>query len=172
MPSTATVQVRQTTTTTTSRASVIVINSGYLTSKLGLIKLILLIVSLICFILLLLEATYNYQPYRSYYHYIYPPADQFLILVCFANWYAITLMLISALLSLGTASLLTKTSFDFIFHFVACVLYLIGGLWVAVGAFGSYNRSFKVQTASILALVCGIIHLVHGVFSYRNCITN
>jgi hypothetical protein len=40
---TATVQVRQTTTTTTARASVLVINSGYLTSKLGLLKLVLLV---------------------------------------------------------------------------------------------------------------------------------
>ncbi|XP_054165302.1 uncharacterized protein LOC128962917 [Oppia nitens] len=171
MPATATVQVRQTTTTTTSRASVLVINSGYVTSKLGLLKLILLILSLICFILLLLEASHSYD--RYWYHgYYYPPSDQFLILVCFANWYTITLMLIAALLSLGTASILPKTSFDFIFHFIGCVLFLIGGLWVAVGAFKHDNRSVKIQTACIIALICGIIHLVHGVFSYRLCITN
>lgn len=40
---TATVQVRHTTTTSTSRASVLVINTGYLTSKLGLLKLLILV---------------------------------------------------------------------------------------------------------------------------------
>ena len=39
----ATFQVRQTTTTTTSRASVLVINTGYLGTRLGLLKLILLV---------------------------------------------------------------------------------------------------------------------------------
>jgi len=170
----ATLQVRQTTTTTTSRASVLVINTGYLTSKLGILKLILLILSLICFILLLLEANHPHRAYSGYYYdsYGYPSSDMFLILVTFGNWFTITLMLIAALLSLGTASLLTKTSYDFMFHFVACVLYLIGGLWVAIGAFGDYERTTKIQVAAILALICGVLHLVHGVFSYRSCITN
>ena len=40
---TATVQVRQTTTTTTARSSVIVINTGYLSSKLGLLKFLIMV---------------------------------------------------------------------------------------------------------------------------------
>ena len=40
---TATVQVRHTTTTSTSRASVLVINTGYLSSKLGILKLLVLV---------------------------------------------------------------------------------------------------------------------------------
>ncbi|CAG2175049.1 unnamed protein product [Oppiella nova] len=81
-------------------------------------------------------------------------------------------MLIAALISLGTASILPKTSFDFIYHFIGCILYLIGGLWVAIGAFKHENRSTYVQVSCVLALICGILHLVHGVFSYRLCITN
>ncbi|CAG2112035.1 unnamed protein product [Medioppia subpectinata] len=165
MPSTATVQVRQTTTTTTARASVLVINTGYLSTKLGIIKLLLLIFSLICFVLLLLDADKSSG-------YWYLPPEQFLVLVCFANWYTITIMLISALLSLGTACILPKTSFEFIFHFLGFVLFLIGGLWVAIGAFKHENRTVNIQVACILALICGILHLVHGIFSYRLCITN
>lgn len=45
---TATVQVRHTTTTSTARASVLVINTGYLSSKLGILKLLILVGLLVC----------------------------------------------------------------------------------------------------------------------------
>ena len=70
------------------------------------------ILSLICFVLLLLDADdYYYTRVYHYTGYHYWAPEQYLILVCFANWYTVTLMLIAALLSLGTASILPKTSF-------------------------------------------------------------
>lgn len=158
---TATVQVRHTTTTSTSRASVLVINTGYLTSKLGILKLLVLIFALVAFILMFLEFGYYNKE-----------SDHYLILISFADWLTVALMLISALLSLGTASILPKTSFDFIFHFIMGILIFVGGILVSLNAFGRPGRSTKIQTACVMAMVCGIIQIVHGVFSYRLCITN
>lgn len=160
---TATVQVRHTTTTSTSRASVLVINTGYLTSKLGLLKLLILILSLVSFILILLEI----ERYSNYHD-----SDRYLMLISFGDWLTVAIMLIAALLSLGTASILPKTSFDFMFHFFMGILIFVGGLLVSLNAFGRTERNAKVQTSCVLAMVCGVVQIVHGIFSYRLCVTN
>lgn len=166
MSSSATVRIRQTTTTTQATSSVLVVNSGYLRTRLGLLKLLLLAVELVALVLLLLEAGYWHG--RGYGFYA---ADLFLTLAVFGALLAVGLMLLAALLSLGTATLLPKTSFDFLFHFVAAVLLLVAGLWLLVGAI-DYNRATRVQAAAVLGLVAALLHLVHAVLSYRLCITN
>ncbi|KAH7642339.1 uncharacterized protein LOC124492505 [Dermatophagoides farinae] len=162
---TATVQVRQTTTTTTARSSVIVINTGYLSSKLGLLKFLIMIFSLIAFIMALMH-------FDNYNREVNIDSDRFLLLVSFADWVTVTLMLIAALLSLGSATILPKASFDFIFHFILGILMLIAGLWAAATAFADPQRNTYIQAASVCAAICGIIQIVHGIFSYRLCITN
>lgn len=83
------------------------------------------------------------------YHY-YFNSDRYLLLISFADWLAVAIMLIAALSSLGTASILPKTSFDFMFHFIMSILMLIGGLWVAVSAFNSnYRRSTYIQAGCV-----------------------
>lgn len=86
----------------------------------------------------------NTDYYGNFYH-----SDRYLFLISFADWLTVAIMLISALLSLGTASILPKTSFDFMFHFFMGILILIGGLWVAVSAFGHHKRSSYIQAGCV-----------------------
>ncbi|KAF7491721.1 hypothetical protein SSS_03662 [Sarcoptes scabiei] len=164
---TATVQVRQTTTTTTARSSVIVINTGYLSSKLGLLKFLIMVLSLVTFIMVLMSMDYHNE---------HPDSDRYLLMVGFADWITVTLMLIAALLSLGSATILPKASFDFMFHFVLGLAVLVGGCWCASSAFAydekNEQRNSYIQAASICAMVCGIFQIIHGIFSYRLCVTN
>ena len=97
------------------------------------------ILALISFVLVFLEF--------DYYH--TQNADKYLVLVSFADWLTVAIMLISALLSLGTASILPKTSFDFIFHFIMGILIFVGGLLLSLNAFGRPGRSSKIQTATV-----------------------
>lgn len=89
----------------------------------------------------------NWDRYGNYY--FNRTCDRYLVLVSFADWLVVAIMLMAALLSLGTASILPKTSFDFIFHFVMGILILIGGFWVAVTAFGNSQRSGYIQGACV-----------------------
>ena len=76
-------------------------------------------------------------------------SDRFLLMVSFADWITVTLMLIAALLSLGSATILPKASFDFIFHFILGILMLIAGLWVAASAFADPQRNTYIQAGSV-----------------------
>ena len=91
------------------------------------------------FILILLEID----------HYNHLNGDRYLLLISFADWLTVAIMLIAALLSLGTASILPKTSFDFMFHFIMGILIFVGGLLVSLNAFGRRERSPKVQTSCV-----------------------
>lgn len=162
---TATVQVRQTTTTTTARSSVIVINTGYLSSKLGLLKFLITVLSLVTFIMVLMSLDTKETRFFD--------SDRYLLMTSFADWITVTLMLISALLSLGSATILPKASFDFIFHFILGLCVLAGGIWVAVDVYGQdpYRNEY-IQAACICAMICGLLQIIHGIFSYRLCVTN
>ena len=104
----ARVTIRETTTTTNMQASVLVINTGYLKTKEGFTKLLLLILCAICFTLVLIES-HGYSNYHGK-SYGYYAGDLFLLLVAFAHLYLTCVMLIACLLYLSTASLLPKIS--------------------------------------------------------------
>lgn len=95
---------------------------------------------MVSFILILIEID-HYQHYRE--------SDRYLMLITFGDWLTVGIMLLSALLSLGTASILPKTSFDFIFHFLMGILIFVGGLLVSLNAFGRTERSAKVQGSCV-----------------------
>jgi hypothetical protein len=105
--SAARVTIRETTTTTNMQASVLVINTGYLKTKEGFTKLLLLILSIICFTLVLIESHSANSHGKSYAYY---SGDLFLLLIAFAHLYLTCVMLIACLLYLSTASLLPKLS--------------------------------------------------------------
>ncbi|XP_053209380.1 uncharacterized protein LOC128393267 [Panonychus citri] len=150
------VRITQTTTTTTT-ASVLVINTGYLKTKLGLLKSLIFILTLIAFILMSVR-----------HRYLIANNDfLFLYLINWCHLYAIFLMLITCLFSLSTATLMPKMTFDFVFHFSATILFLLAGLWSISIAIDSYYSTYK--TASILAFLIALLHALHGYFSYATC---
>jgi len=165
MPASGGATVRVTTTTTTSSASILVINTGYLKTKEGIVKLLILLLTIIVFVLVMLE-TQSYSHYfgRSYGFYA---NDLFLLLVSFAGLFTTSIMLLTCVTSLGTASLLPKISFDFTYHILCCLFFFISGLWVLIDALD--KRTNSIVAASVIALVISFLHLIHGIFSYRLC---
>jgi hypothetical protein len=128
----------------------------------GALKLLIWILTLIMFILLVLEArAYSY----GHHWWGFYSGDLFLLLVIYSHLHTVGLMLFTSLFSLSTASLLPKMSFDFIFHFVAFILYMVSGLWVLIGAVN--ERPSSVVTIASIALVTGCLHIIHGFLSYR-----
>ncbi|XP_054156841.1 uncharacterized protein LOC128955218 [Oppia nitens] len=148
------------------------INSRFITSRLGLTKFVILLFSLICLILVLSETqtaacsksdrrlSDQMTCYKIY------TGDLYLLLVNFGHLYIIVLMAITSLFSSTTETLLPKTTFDYIFHHMAFVLYLIGGVWVLIDSL-SDGRTGTIIAGSLFALLCSAGHLIHGMLSYQ-----
>ncbi|CAG2105411.1 unnamed protein product [Medioppia subpectinata] len=147
------------------------INSGFITSRLGLLKFLILLFSLICLILVLAETqtaacaksdrrlSDQVTCYKIY------TGDLFLLLVNFCHLYVIVLMAVTSIFSITSESLLPKTTFDYVFHHMAFGLYLIGGIWVLIDSL-SDGRTGVIITGSLFALLCSAGHLFHGMYSY------
>uniref|UniRef100_A0A224XRP8 Putative members of chemokine-like factor super family n=1 Tax=Panstrongylus lignarius TaxID=156445 RepID=A0A224XRP8_9HEMI len=151
-----TVTVTRTTTTTTTSA--IILNTGYLKTLPGLLKVLEVIISAICLALLIY--------YRSSYYF-----SEFFLCVLTAVLVGSTCLLLSCILSISTASMIAKTMYELIYHFVAFILCLAASitLMVEVNRTSKYSSYYNPYlTASILGFVLTILYLVSMVFSYRS----
>ncbi|XP_073980993.1 uncharacterized protein isoform X2 [Rhodnius prolixus] len=151
-----TVTVTRTTTTTTTSA--IILNTGYLKTLPGLLKLFEVLVSGICLGLLIY--------YRSNYYF-----NEFLLCVLTAVFVGSTCLLLSCILSISTATMIAKTMYELIYHFVAFILCLVASitLMVELNRTSQYSSYYKPYlTASILGFVLTVLYLVSMVFSYRS----
>ncbi|CAB3361712.1 Hypothetical predicted protein [Cloeon dipterum] len=129
-----TICVTVTRTTTTTTTSAILINTGYFKAAPGLLKLGELIVGTV--IIGLVATT------LSRYHNYYSSGNEelfFFVTAC-ACVIATGCLLISCLLSISTASIISKTIFELVYHGVAFFLYLISSALALVHSTGSNRR--------------------------------
>ncbi|KAK9512758.1 hypothetical protein O3M35_001111 [Rhynocoris fuscipes] len=151
-----TVTVTRTTTTTTTSA--IILNTGYMKTLPGLLKILEVVVAAVCLGLLI--------HYRSSYYF-----NEFFLCVLTAVLVGSTCLLLSCILSISTASMIPKTMYEFIYHLVAFCLCLAASitLMVELNRTSQYSSYYKPYlTASILGFVLTVLYLVSMVFSYRS----
>lgn len=157
------VTITRTTTTTTSTA--IILNTGYLKTPAGLLKLAQTILGTVCVGLIgtyINNSTYGVNP-------IYLTEVLFFLLVATAFLITTTCLLLSSLLSFISASMIHKTLFEVLYHAVAFILYLIAGiiLLVEIKDHDRFQYYKAYLAAAIIGLVNAALYLLSTVFAIR-----
>ncbi|XP_034239499.1 uncharacterized protein LOC117644282 isoform X3 [Thrips palmi] len=158
--------VTVTRTTTTSTTSAILLNTGYFKTYPGLLKL---------FELLIGAVIIGITAYYSNYAHNYPTSspEVFLCIVAVTCLVGTGCLLLSCILSISSASILPKTIFEVIFHFVATVLYLAASINFLVEVqrrsryYGSSNYEAYLA-AAILGLINTVLYFLSTALAYRS----
>lgn len=150
------------TTTTTTTSSAILINTGYLKTLPGLLKLAQVVVGAVVVGLL---ATYS-----NYWVSLHLSVTPMLFLLIIASTCLITTgcLLISCLLSISTATIITKTMFDLVYHGVALCLYLAASVNMLVAVSRYRGTKDTLIAAGALGAVNTVLYCISTIIAFRN----
>lgn len=153
-------------TTTTTSGSALFINTGYLGSVPGLLKLAQLLLGAAC------VGIVGYYLERGYLRYNGQRPELFYLLVSVTFLIGTFCLLLSCIMSLSTASIISKTLYEVIYHGVAFILYLAAGLTLLIEVNhqkNSYTRDFEPYlAAAVMGLVMAALYLLSTVLANRS----
>jgi len=153
--------VRITTTETTS-SSALVINSGYLKTAPGLLKVAQFILGCICVGII----AYYYND-----RHLSTASELFFYLMSVTFLICTTILLISCLISWSTGGIISKTIYELIYHFIAALLLIIASviLIVAINDSNLYRQVYKpLLAAAIIGLVNGLLYILSTYYAQRS----
>ncbi|XP_052562304.1 uncharacterized protein LOC120412825 isoform X2 [Culex pipiens pallens] len=149
------------TTTTTTSTSHVVLNTGYLKTTPGLLKLAQLIIGAV-------NVGLVSWHFRSYYA---ANPQVFFLLMAVAFLIGTFCLLASCLVSLSTGGIISKTAYELFYHTVAFVLYLIASIILLVHITDySYGSNYKNShiAAAVLGIVVSALYLFSAVLAQRS----
>ncbi|XP_073944048.1 uncharacterized protein [Choristoneura fumiferana] len=155
-------------TTTTTSGSALFVNTGYLRTWPGLLKLAELLLGAAC----VGVVAYYCDNNRGTTYYIQSP-ELFYFLISVACLIGTFCLLTACLVSLSTASLISKTVYEVIYHGLAFILYLAAGLTLLIEV-NHRKSSYRSQNyepflaASIMGLVMAGLYLFSTFFANRS----
>jgi len=154
------------TRTTTSTTSAIILNTGYVKSIPGLLKLAEVILGGIVLGLLI----FNRENLCNCWLYGADNAHLFFLGVVSAFFLASLLLLISCMLSISTGPIISKTNFEFIYHGAGFVFLLVASVFLLLDANDNNSRNSHNHfvVASILGLVMAAFYLLSSIWGYRS----
>ncbi|PSN42066.1 hypothetical protein C0J52_16389 [Blattella germanica] len=159
------VTITRTTTTTSSTA--ILLNTGYLKTAAGLLKLFQTILGAIC-VGLVGNAIDRYGLLLS--RYSNTTSETLFYLLMVTTFFITTaLLLISCIISFLSASMIHKTIFEVIYHVVGFGLLLAAGI-VFLIEIKNNDREYYYNTclaAAIIAIVNSVLYLFSTILAYR-----
>ncbi|KAJ8982136.1 hypothetical protein NQ317_002863 [Molorchus minor] len=156
--------VTVTRTTTTTTTSAIIINTGYLKTWAGLLKLAELILGIVVVGLV----SYYVERYLT----LTQTPEVFFLLMSVTFLVGTFLLLLSCLISISTASIISKTVYEVVFHGFAFVLYLVASLTFIIEV-NNKNRRYHNDyqpyfAAAVIGLVVSFLYLLSTVFALRS----
>ncbi|KAL1494293.1 hypothetical protein ABEB36_009915 [Hypothenemus hampei] len=155
--------VTVTRTTTTTTTSAIIINTGYLKTWPGILKLAELILGIVTVGLV----AYYYQKYN-----ITQTPETFFLLTAVTFMIGTFLLLLSCLISISTSSIISKTIYEVIYHGFAFLLLLAASLTFIIEV-NHKKRSYTYDyepyfAAAIIGLVNSALYLLSTIFAQRS----
>lgn len=156
------VTITRTTTTTSSTA--ILLNTGYLKTASGLLKLAQTILGAVCIGLV------GYNINSSQYGAIINLTEVlFFFLMVVAFFITTFCLLVSSLMSFVTASMIHKTVFEVMYHVVAFALLLAAGIVLLIEIKDHDRRRYydTCLAAAIICLVNSALYLLSTIFAVR-----
>jgi len=153
------------TTTTTTNSNAIILNSGYLKTIPGLLKLGELILGIIS------VGIIGYYYTNGWDGYTYQITGALFFFLMTTTFMICTFcLLLSCVVSWSTGGLISKTMFELIYHAVAFILLLAASINFLVN-FNKYkfpNNIYNAyMAASIIALINTILYLLSTIFAQR-----
>ncbi|XP_050664550.1 uncharacterized protein LOC126965126 [Leptidea sinapis] len=159
-----TVTITRTTATTSGTA--LFVNTGYLGTLPGLLKLAQLLLGAAC------VGVVGYYLEPGYTRYNGQKPELFFLLVSVAFLIGTFCLLLSCLISFTTASMISKTIYELIYHGLAFVLYLAAGLTLMIEVNhqrSGYRRDFEPYlAAAIMGLVMAVLYLLSTFLANRS----
>lgn len=162
MSHSVTVTTHRSTTTT----SAIILNTGFCTTFPGILKAVELALNIACVGIL----AYYIDNYGTT-----SREELFFLLIAVTFLIGTFINLLSCLLSIGTASILSKTIYEYLYHGFAFLLYLSAGISLLIYVNKDnyyYRRGGKQQNAYIAAAVMGLVnaalYLISTILAYRS----
>ncbi|XP_025420964.1 uncharacterized protein LOC112691052 isoform X2 [Sipha flava] len=154
------------TRTTTSTTSAIILNTGYVKSIPGLLKLAEVILGGIILGLLI----YNKDTLCNCWVYGANHSNLFFLGIVCTFFLTSLLLLISCLLSISTGPIISKTNFEFIYHGAGFIFLLIASIFLLLDANQNDNRANHNHfvIVSILGLVMAAFYLLSSIWGYRS----
>ncbi|CAH0554899.1 unnamed protein product [Brassicogethes aeneus] len=157
--------VTVTRTTTTTTTSAIILNTGYLKSWPGILKVLQVILGIVAVGLV----SYYVNRYLGYTQ----TPELFFLLMAVTFLVGSFLLLLSCLISISTASIISKTIHEVVYHGFAFVLYLAASLALLIEV--NHNKSSYSRrdyepylVASIIGLVISALYLLSTIFAMRS----
>ncbi|EZA54096.1 hypothetical protein DMN91_000727 [Ooceraea biroi] len=136
------------TQTVTSGSSAIIVNTSYLKTWSGVLKLLQLALGIVCIGIV----GHTINKYR------YWTSEEFFFLLMATTFMIGTfILLVSCLASLSTATVISKTIYDLLYHAFAFALLLAASLTLTVHA-SNYKRT-SVYELLLAASICGLINV-------------
>jgi len=153
--------------TTTTTTTAVLINVGYVKKAPGLVMLLQIVLGIIA-----VAIVGHYIKWYSNSSYDYMVPELFFLLVVSACLITTSVLFMSCLCSIATASILPKTLFEVMYHIVALLLTTAGGIWYMVflnrRERQGYNEDFEPRIAAAsMGLVMAFLYLVASYYSYR-----
>lgn len=147
------VTIRTQTMTTSSTA--IIINSGYLKTWTGILKLLELALGVVCVGI----SGHHITNYRSYIF----TAEMFFLLITTSFMIGTFILLMSCLISLSTSSIIAKTIHELLYHAIGFGLYLAASLTYIVHV--SDLKGYREYELLLGAAICGLVNAGLYLFS-------
>ncbi|CAO1336928.1 unnamed protein product [Diamesa hyperborea] len=147
------------TTTTSGNTSTLILNTGYLKTIPGLLKLAQLILGAVCIACVTWEF-WRYSPGNT---------DLFFLTMACSFFIGTFCLLVSCLFSLSTGGIISKTMYELIYHSVAFVLYLVASILYMIKI--NDNKRYypdRLMVAAVGGLVLTALYLISTVFAHRS----
>jgi len=153
------------TTTSTTNTSYIVLNTGYLKTLPGLLKLFELLIGAA------IVGIFGYYYSHSHTVLFSGNPDLFLYLMATTFMIGTFCLLLSCLTSLSTGGIISKTIYELIYHSIAGILLLISALNIVIALSNSNYRSKQYDTymaAGILGLINSLLYFISAFMAHRS----
>ncbi|EDX01962.1 uncharacterized protein LOC6525015 [Drosophila yakuba] len=147
------------TTTSTTNTSYIVLNTGYLKSFPGILKLFELIIGAAIVGIL----AYNFQDYHRYF---YGQQDLFHYLMAVTFMIGTFCLLLACLTSLSTGGIIAKTIYELIYHSVAAILILVSSTVLLLKLRDVKHDAY--MAAGVLGLVNAVLYFISAFLAHRS----
>jgi len=148
-------------TTTTTSSSALVLNTGYIKTLPGLLKLAQFVLGCIY--------TGIIANYYADFHFS-RQSELFFYLMAVTFLIGTAILLVSCLISWSTGGIISKTIFELIYHTVAAILVIIASVVLLVAVNNYYHGKIynALTCASVLGIINGILYAASAILAQRS----
>ncbi|XP_033330230.2 uncharacterized protein LOC117222572 [Megalopta genalis] len=145
--------------TVTTNSTAVILNTGYLKTWSGVIKLLQLALGIVCVTII----GHNYSTYNSYMF----SAEMFFFLITTTFLIGTAILVISYVASHSTPGIISKTIYELVYHSIAFGLYLAASLTFLVNVSNRGRGNDVFMAAAICGLINAALYFLSTIIAVR-----